>query len=398
MSLKLADSALLRTALGGPVNTIRRPLPRARTSKVNPALIKLEREISSVADRIHRRTHIKRVLAHIRNALAAGFQFIRRKLLQIRNALATGFQFSRQEPSQIRNALAAGFQFIRRKLLQIRNAFAAGFQFSRRQLLQIRNPLAAGFQFSRRELSQIRQFSRRQLLQIRNAFAAGFQFSRRKLQIAIAYSVNWARISVVSLYRLASAIRIPSHQRGRPRARAIRIAAPSSPTSLQPIQPTAKANTFERALISVCFGLLIVAGILVAVLYLQVKALKTELAMGQRRVAVITARVNQLEKNNQQKPGKDPAPTDQPHAEIALSKADLKVIRQFIKVLPAAPGAEQKIHVGDDVSNITAVPVPESLVEQLPKLRGARFSIDQSGVIVLIGEGSKKADAIVTSN
>jgi hypothetical protein len=150
--------------------------------------------------------------------------------------------------------------------------------------------------------------------------------------------------------------------------------------------------------ISVCFGLLIVAGILVAVLYLQVKALKTELAMGQRRVALITARVNQLEKNNQQKPGKDSAPTDQPHAEIVLSKADLKVIRQFIKVLPAAPGAEQKIHVGDDLSNITVVPVPESLVEQLPKLRGARFSIDPSGVIVLIGEGSKKADAIVTLN
>ena len=315
------------------MNTIRRPLPRARTSKVNPALIKLEREISSIADRIHRRTHFKRVLAYVRNTVAAGLQFSRQQLLQIRNALAAGFQFSR-----------------------------------------------------------------RQLLQIRNAFAAGFQFSRRKLQNAIAYSVNWARISVVSLHRLASAIRIPSQPRGRPRARAIRIATPASPTSLQTIQPSAKANTLERVFISVCFGLLIVAGILVSVLYLQVKALKTELAMGQRRVAVITARVNQLEKNNQQKPGKDSAPTDQPHAEIALSKADLKVIRQFIKVLPAAPGAEQKIHMGDDVSNITAVPVPESLVEQLPKLRGARFSIDQSGVIVLIGEGSKKADAIVTSN
>jgi hypothetical protein len=173
---------------------------------------------------------------------------------------------------------------------------------------------------------------------------------------------------------------------------------PASSTSLQAIQPTAKANTLERVLISVCLGLLIVAGILVAVLYLQVKSLKTELAMGQRRVAAITTRVNQLEKNNQQNPSKDSAPTGQPHAEIALSRADLNVIRQFIKVLPAPPGAEQKIHVGDDVSNITAVPVPESLVQQLPKLHGARFSIDQSGVIVLIGEGSKKADAIVTSN
>jgi hypothetical protein len=176
------------------------------------------------------------------------------------------------------------------------------------------------------------------------------------------------------------------------------MATPVSQAISQTTQPTAKANTLERVLISVCFGLLIVAGILVAVLYLQVKALKAELAMGQRRVAAITARVNQLEKSNQQKPGRDAALTEQPHAEIALSKGDLSVIRQFIKVLPAPPGAEQKIHVGDDVSNIAAIPVPESLVQQLPKLRGARFSIDQSGVIVLIGEGSKKADAIVSFN
>ena len=210
--------------------------------------------------------------------------------------------------------------------------------------------------------------------------------------------MNCASISAVSLHRLANTIRMASPPPVRPPARNIRVATPVSPAISQTIQPTEKASTLERVLISVCFGLLIVAGILVAVLYLQVKALKAELAMGQRRVAAITARVNQLEKNNQQKPGKDATLTEQPHAEIALSKADLSVIRQFIKVLPAPPGAEQKIHVGDDVSNITAVPVPESLVQQLPKLRGARFSIDQSGVIVLIGEGSKRADAIVTSN
>jgi cell division protein FtsB len=337
---------------------------------VNPTLIKLEREISSIADGIQRRTHFKRVLAYVRNTLATGFHFSRQKLLQTRNALAAGFRFSR------------------RKLLQIQNTIATGWiLFSRKKLLQIQNTLAAGYRFSQQKL-----------LQTRNAFATGFLFSRQKLQIAIAYSVNWARISAVSLHRLANAIRMASRPRARLPARNIRVATSVSPAISQTMQPTAKANTLERVLISVCFGLLIVAGILVAVLYVQVKALKAELAMGQRRVAAITARVNQLEKNNQQKPGKDAALTEQPRAEIALSKADLSVIRQFIKVLPASPGAEQKIHVGDDVSNITAVPVPESLVQQLPKLRGARFSIDPSGVIVLIGEGSKKADAIVTSN
>src|SRR3974390_1017574 len=123
MSLKLAASALLRAALEGPVNTIRRPLPRARTRKVNPALIKLEREISSIADRIHRRTHFKRVLAYVRNTLATGFQFSRQKLLQIKNALATWLSlFSRRKLLQTRNALAAGSQFSRQKLLQTRNA------------------------------------------------------------------------------------------------------------------------------------------------------------------------------------------------------------------------------------------------------------------------------------
>src|SRR3974390_2351561 len=116
MSLKLGEFVSLCAALERPVNTIGRQLPRARTSKVNPALIKLEREISSIADRINRRTHFKRVLAYVRNRVAAGLRFSRRPLLQIRNALAAGLQFSRRELLQIRNALAGGFQFSRQQL------------------------------------------------------------------------------------------------------------------------------------------------------------------------------------------------------------------------------------------------------------------------------------------
>jgi hypothetical protein len=40
-------------------------------------------------------------------------------------------------------------------------------------------------------------------------------------------------------------------------------------------------------------------------------------------------------------------------------------------------------------------PIPESLVDQLPKLRAARFSIDQDGAIIIIGAGSNRADVVI---
>jgi hypothetical protein len=43
-------------------------------------------------------------------------------------------------------------------------------------------------------------------------------------------------------------------------------------------------------------------------------------------------------------------------------------------------------------------PIPASLVDQMPKLRGARFSIDQDGAIIIIGEGSNRVDAVLSYN
>jgi hypothetical protein len=40
-------------------------------------------------------------------------------------------------------------------------------------------------------------------------------------------------------------------------------------------------------------------------------------------------------------------------------------------------------------------PVPESLVGRIPKLRGARFLVDDSGAIVIVGDGSNRADVVV---
>ena len=38
---------------------------------------------------------------------------------------------------------------------------------------------------------------------------------------------------------------------------------------------------------------------------------------------------------------------------------------------------------------------PETLVTQMPKPRGAKFFVDQNGAIIIIGEGSNRADAVI---
>ena len=73
----------------------------------------------------------------------------------------------------------------------------------------------------------------------------------------------------------------------------------------------------------------------------------------------------------------------------------MKAIRAFIKVLPSKPGSQQKIHVGDEMLDTRSAPVPEPLVKQLPKLRGAKFLVDQNGAIIIVGEGSNRADAVI---
>ena len=80
---------------------------------------------------------------------------------------------------------------------------------------------------------------------------------------------------------------------------------------------------------------------------------------------------------------------------ITLGNDDMKAIRASIKVLPSKPGAQQKIRVGDKISDVRSAPVPESLVNQMPKLRGAKFFVDQNGAIIIIGEGSNRADAVI---
>jgi hypothetical protein len=196
--------------------------------------------------------------------------------------------------------------------------------------------------------------------------------------------------------------------------RMITVAArPKSPND-HPKLPTAeplhiKPNVLERKVrgvgravtlgISICFGLLVVCAIMIVALFTQIKDMKVEIAYLKQHLAAADAHLSRLEEIAQQKITKEvkipETPPPPQRVQITLSNDDIKLIRSSIKVLPSQPGAEPKVHLGQQISNTSIAPVPESLVTRIPKLRGARFLVDDNGAIVIVADGSNRADVVV---
>ena len=167
-------------------------------------------------------------------------------------------------------------------------------------------------------------------------------------------------------------------------------------------KPKAKRQAAGRAsalgvFLSMCFGLLAICGTIIALLFLQIKDMKVEMTGIKQRLATTEAQLGRVEKNALQLV-KESSIFDGPprRAPIELGNEDMKAIRASIRVLPSKSGAEQqKTRVGDKISDTKSAPIPESLVSQMPKLRGAKFFVDQNSAIIIIGEGSNRVDAVI---
>jgi hypothetical protein len=229
---------------------------------------------------------------------------------------------------------------------------------------------------------------------VRSVIAGFFEFARKKLAIAVAFCGGQSLAFAASGRRL---ITIAIRPASLPRADKPKMATPVRRTVTSKKQPVGRAGAHEAFFVSICFGLLSICGVMIAVLFLKIRDMKVELAHWEQSLSATEARVSRVEKIAQQRITRESGiPNAQPkHIPITLGNDDMKVIRAFIKVLPSKPGAEQKIHVGEEISDTKAVPVPESLVNQIPKLRGARFLVDENGAIIIIGEGSNRADAVI---
>jgi hypothetical protein len=156
-------------------------------------------------------------------------------------------------------------------------------------------------------------------------------------------------------------------------------------------------------LVCACLGLVSVCAIVDVVLLVQIRELKTDMAQMGYEFAATKARVNQLENvtrqiSNEQSEAasnRNVAKAQLKQPPLILGNADIQIVRQFIKVAPPPLGVQAKLSVGDDIAQLTASPIPISLADALPKLRGASFSIDQDGSIIIIGAGSNRIDAVI---
>src|SRR5262249_15889200 len=149
--------------------------------------------------------------------------------------------------------------------------------------------------------------------------------------------------------------------------------------------------------LSMCFGLLAICGTIIALLFLQIKDLKVEMTGIKQRLATTEAQLGRVEKNALQLV-KESSIFDSPprRAPIELGNDDMKAISASIRVLHSKSGAEQpKTRVGDKISDAKSAPIPESLVTQVPKLRGTKFFVDQNSAIIIMGEGSNRVDAVI---
>lgn len=160
----------------------------------------------------------------------------------------------------------------------------------------------------------------------------------------------------------------------------------------------ANRGLLDGLLLAACLGLICICGIVLLSLFLQIQEMQRAIHRSQSSLSEAKAQLVRLEsamrimqERAPQKPARLAAP---PQAALVLTEDEKITIRQFIRVLP--PGGEAKIHAGDKVSTAASAPVPDALIDKMPKLRGARFLTDQNGAIVIVGEGSNHADAIVS--
>jgi hypothetical protein len=211
-------------------------------------------------------------------------------------------------------------------------------------------------------------------------------------------------IALVSDYIVAIAASVRKFIRiairsGSPRAGRRSKLAPPTEKTIGRNRASHWANTTEYIFISLCLGLISISGILILVLFQQLNDMKAKAQQAEIELAATKAQLNRVEKLAQTHSAEERVPIKdaQPiHPRLSFSEPDIKAIRQFIKVLPPNPEAQQKIHLGDDIKGLAIAPLPDALIAQMPKLRGARFSIDEDGAIAIVGEGSSQVDAVLS--
>jgi hypothetical protein len=132
---------------------------------------------------------------------------------------------------------------------------------------------------------------------------------------------------------------------------------------------------------------------------IEMTGLKRDLAAAREKLAKLEANVSAALLSEKMKRGFDDrmlgSTSVTPTIQFALSREEIQLIRDFIKVPPPLPGAAQNINIGDHLPETTLAPLPEPIMEKVPKLRGARYTVDRNSAIVVVAPGTDRADVII---
>lgn len=154
-------------------------------------------------------------------------------------------------------------------------------------------------------------------------------------------------------------------------------------------------------------GIILCAGAYIAVT--QIKSLKSEISTLERQLESLKKQAaNSEPRQKASADQKIPPPVvaadnDKLPAErrptapsLTLSPDEIRLIREYIKPSPVKGPAAKPISVGDPVV-VGTIPLPSPVTDKVPKLLGARFTI-QNGAIIILKRDSRQADAVLQSN
>jgi hypothetical protein len=234
--------------------------------------------------------------------------------------------------------------------------------------------------------------ARRPARKLKNPIPIFFRSTGRNLLTTIKYGWHQALAAASSVRKV-----VTIGVRAAPAVRHPKAIAYQKRVIVSPRAKTESRNRVGLILASAGIGLMVLSGVIIALLFLQMKDMKTEIARWQQNLSATQTQLRQVEKAAQQKAESAAKAADAraQFSPIVLGSEELKAIRASIKVFGPKPGVQAKIRVGEEVPGVKSAPVPESLTSQIPKLRGARFSIDDNGAIVLFAEGSNRVGAVI---
>lgn len=142
-------------------------------------------------------------------------------------------------------------------------------------------------------------------------------------------------------------------------------------------------------------------------LYVQIGDVKTEIAVAKNNISNVGERLNRIEQSlaalprieallrNAPAPAPPPGspPPVQVFSSLGLTDNEVHLIQGVLK--PTATGKPLKFKIGDQISDVIVPRLPDAIVEKVPKLRGFRYTIDQSGAVLIVEDARNTVVSII---